>query len=177
MGESDSDRVRRNFNELLQELRVAQTGNQILFAFLLALAFTQRFEHATTAQKSVYAVTLMAAAAATAFIITPSSHHRLAFRRGVKPQLLAHASCSAIAGLVLMMIALVGTVFLAVDAVAGEPWAAVLTASAFALYFGLRFAVPVIRWTRQHPQAPITWNGAPGTARRTGAPAVLHFRR
>src|SRR5947209_10039375 len=81
------ERWDRNFSELLQELRVAQTGVQVLFAFLLTLPFTNRFERITEVQRGTYVVTLVAAAAATALLIAPVSYHRLVFRQGRKPQL------------------------------------------------------------------------------------------
>src|SRR5438309_3920171 len=81
------ERWDRNFTELLQELRVAQTGVQILFAFLLTLPFTSRFDRATGLDRGVYVTTMVAAACATALLIAPASYHRLVFRKGRKPQL------------------------------------------------------------------------------------------
>src|SRR3954471_14600096 len=77
--ETAAQRADRNFNELLQELRVAQTGVQILFAFLLSLPFTQRFGQLTAEERVVYLITLLATALATACLIAPVSHHRVLF--------------------------------------------------------------------------------------------------
>jgi len=74
--ETDLERWDRNFTELLQELRVAQTGVQILFAFLLTLPFTNRFEQTTELDRGVYVATIVAAAAATALLIAPARHVR-----------------------------------------------------------------------------------------------------
>ncbi len=75
-GESEAERLDRNYGELLQELRVTQTGVQILFAFLLTLAFTQRFAQITSFQRGTYVVTLLFAAGAAALLIGPVSFHR-----------------------------------------------------------------------------------------------------
>src|SRR6476469_3807094 len=82
--ESAAERLDRNLGELLQELRVAQTGVQILFAFLLTLPFTQRFGEVTRFERDVYFVTLMCAGSASAFLIAPVSYHRLLFRQREK---------------------------------------------------------------------------------------------
>src|SRR5690349_19677592 len=97
--ETPLERWDRNFTELLQELRVAQTGVQILFAFLLTLPFTNRFTAVTGFERGVYVVTLVAAAAATALLIAPVSYHRIVFRQGRKPQLVLIASRLAALGL------------------------------------------------------------------------------
>jgi hypothetical protein len=82
--ESHLERCDRNLVELLQELRVAQTGVQILFAFLLGLAFTSRFGQATELQRVDYFVTLISSGLAAMLLIAPTSQHRLLFRRGDK---------------------------------------------------------------------------------------------
>src|SRR3954469_23685586 len=85
--ETPKQRWDRNFGDLLQELRVAQTGIQILFAFLLTLPFSNGFPRTTEFQRDVYVVSLLAAAAATAMIIAPVAFHQALFRRGRKPEL------------------------------------------------------------------------------------------
>src|SRR5436190_19904603 len=85
--ETPLERWDRNFSELLQELRVAQTGVQVLFAFLLTLPFTNRFERIAGVDRYTYVCTIAAAAAATALLIAPVSYHRLVFRQGRKRQL------------------------------------------------------------------------------------------
>src|SRR5258708_11766918 len=89
--ETPDERFDRNWNELLQELRVAQTGVQILFAFLLTLPFSNGFPETTAFQKDVYLVALMSAAFATAMIISPVAFHRALFRQGRKPELVRYA--------------------------------------------------------------------------------------
>src|SRR2546429_7750584 len=85
--ETPLERWDRNFTELLQELRVAQTGVQILFAFLLTLPFTNRFDRVTELDRGVYVATIVAAAAATALLLAPVRYHRPVFRKGRKPAL------------------------------------------------------------------------------------------
>jgi hypothetical protein len=94
----------RNFADLLQELRVAQTGVQILFAFLLTLPFSSGFPKVTAFQKDTYVVALIAAAFATAMIISPVAFHRALFRQGRKPELVRYAHRMATGGLAIMLI-------------------------------------------------------------------------
>src|SRR5215475_3861412 len=107
--ESALERWDRNFVELLQELRVVQTGPQILLAFLLTVAFTDRFARADSVEKSVYAVTLLAAATAATLLITPAAYHRLVFRQGRKAELVRVASLLLELGLAFLALAIVGT--------------------------------------------------------------------
>src|SRR4051794_368972 len=97
-GESSHQRWDRNFADLLQELRVAQTGVQILFAFLLTLPFSSGFPKTTELQKIVFVVALMTAAFATAMIISPVAFHRALFRQGRKPELVRFAHRMASGG-------------------------------------------------------------------------------
>ncbi|MEH1168134.1 DUF6328 family protein [Micromonospora sp. CPCC 205539] len=126
--ETEKQRWQRNFADLLQELRVAQTGVQILFAFLLTLPFSNGFPKATPFQKDVYVVALLAAAAATAMIISPVAFHRALFRQGRKPELVRFAHRMATGGLGFMLIAMVSAVLLITDFVLSRPIAFVLSA-------------------------------------------------
>src|ERR1700759_1990821 len=102
-GESQNQRWDRNFADLLQELRVAQTGVQILFAFLLTLPFSNGFPKATAFQKDVYLVAMLSAAFAAAMIISPVAFHRALFRQGRKPELVRFAHRMATGGLGFML--------------------------------------------------------------------------
>ncbi|HSD77775.1 MAG TPA: DUF6328 family protein, partial [Solirubrobacteraceae bacterium] len=82
--EDEQEQRNRQLLELLNELRVAMPGVQVLFGFLLTVPFQQRFAETGSAQRTVYVVTLCAAAVATAFLIGPSALHRVAFRSGQK---------------------------------------------------------------------------------------------
>jgi O-antigen/teichoic acid export membrane protein len=124
--EDEKHRWDRNFADLLQELRVAQTGIQILFAFLLTLPFSNGFPKTTAFQKDVYIVALLAAAAATALIIAPVAFHRALFRQGRKPELVRYAHRTATGGLGFLLIAMVTSVFLIVDYLLSRPMALLL---------------------------------------------------
>ena len=139
--ETPTERADRNLNELLQELRVAQTGVQILFAFLLTIPFQQRFSTAIGTDLRVeYLGTLLATAAATAFLIAPVSHHRILFRQGRKPRLVTAADRLAKAGLACLALAVLGSVYLVVAVVSGR-WLAGVFAGCLALLFVLTWLV------------------------------------
>ncbi|MFY1698765.1 DUF6328 family protein [Solwaraspora sp. WMMA2101] len=113
--ETERERWQRNFADLLQELRVAQTGVQILFAFLLTLPFSSGFPDTTAFQRDIYVVALLAAAAAAAMIISPVAFHRVLFRQGRKPELVRFAHRMASGGLGFMLVAMVSSVLLVTD--------------------------------------------------------------
>jgi Family of unknown function (DUF6328) len=141
--ESRLERYDRNFVELLQELRVAQTGVQILFAFLLTLPFTNRFKNVSDLDEVMYVITLVSSATAAAFLIAPVSGHRQVFRKGRKPELVLWSSRLARIGLAFLLVSMVGAVFLVLDVVAGLPWAAVLGVMVTALYVVLWYILPM----------------------------------
>lgn len=115
--EDAAQRLDRHWIELLQELRVAQTGVQILFAFLLVVAFSRPFQDADGFTHAVFAVTLVVTAMATGLLIAPVSVHRLVYRRLLRLELVTAASRMAIGGLVLMLFAVAGALLLALDVV------------------------------------------------------------
>ncbi|GHJ06260.1 membrane protein [Micromonospora humidisoli] len=125
--ESEKQRWQRNFADLLQELRVAQTGVQILFAFLLTLPFSNGFTRTSEFQRDVYILALLSAAAATAMIISPVAFHRALFRQGRKPELVRFAHRMASGGLAFMLVAMVSAVLLIADFVLDTGIAVVLT--------------------------------------------------
>lgn len=125
--ETEKQRWDRNFADLLQELRVAQTGVQILFAFLLTMPFSSQFPNATAFQRDVYVVALIAAAFATAMIISPVAFHRALFRQGRKPELVRFAHKMATGGLAFMLISMVSSVLLITDFLFNVTVAIVLT--------------------------------------------------
>ncbi|MGV9766839.1 DUF6328 family protein [Micromonospora tulbaghiae] len=126
--ESEKQRWQRNFADLLQELRVAQTGVQILFAFLLTLPFSNGFGRTTEFQRDVYILALLTAAASAAMIISPVAFHRALFRQGRKPELVRFAHRMATGGLFFMLIAMVSSVLLVTDFVLDRPIAFLLSA-------------------------------------------------
>ncbi|WP_117211203.1 DUF6328 family protein [Allorhizocola rhizosphaerae] len=144
--ESSLERWDRNFSELLQELRVAQTGGQILFAFLLTLPFSARFfEETSPVQRGVYVFTLISAAISMAFMIAPVSYHRQVFRQGRKPELVRAASRMAQAGLFAMLLAVAGAVYFALDVAIDHWWASAMVAFVVTTYVLLWYVLPKIR--------------------------------
>jgi len=113
--ESEADRLNRNFNELLQELRVTQNGTQILFAFLLTVPFSSRFGSVTPTQRAVYFVALLLAAFSAMLLITPAVMHRVMFRQHYKKELVHTASRVALLGQILLAFAVAASVFLVTD--------------------------------------------------------------
>ena len=141
--ETEDEKSDRRYDELLQELRVAQTGVQFLFAFLLTLAFTQRFGQITDFQHRVYVGTLLATAAASALLIGPVPLHRALFRRGLKPRLVKGADLMARGGLVLLLLAINGAVLLILDVVLDGALPYVLSGLTFAWFVIIWYVVPL----------------------------------
>ena len=143
--ETEKQRWDRNFADLLQELRVAQTGVQILFAFLLTLPFSSGFPKVTDFQKDTYTVALIAAACATAMIISPVAFHRALFRQGRKPELVRYAHRMASGGLAFMLVSMVSSVLLITDFLFSLWVAVVLTAVTGAVFLTFWAALPFAR--------------------------------
>jgi amino acid transporter len=114
-GESPAERADRNFADLLQELRVTQTGVQILFAFLLTLVFQQRFIELDRFAVIVYVVTVIFCVASSIFLIAPVALHRAMFRLGRKTEVVDGSAKQAKTGMALLAVALVGAALLALD--------------------------------------------------------------
>jgi O-antigen/teichoic acid export membrane protein len=146
--ETAQERADRNFGELLQEVRVAQTGVQILFAFLLTLPFATRFTVMQPRDRAVYVVTLLASAAATALLVAPVAYHRMVFRQNRKAELVRTASRLATAGLTAMGLAMVGAVFVVMDVVVGLG-AAIAAAAAVAIMCAALWYVLPLRHRRK----------------------------
>jgi len=143
--ESETERADRNLAELLQELRVAGLGVQVLFGFLLSLPFTSRFTRLSQGQRELYLATLVLAAVATALLLGPVAYHRLVFRRGQKEGLVRAASVMAIAGLAAVGLAVSAAVLLVTGYVASGLPAALITAFVTAVFGLLWFAFPLTR--------------------------------
>jgi hypothetical protein len=147
------ERCDRNLVELLQEVRVAQTGVQILFAFLLSVPFTARFERLSTFQEIVYFATLLAAGAAALLLIAPTSHHRIVFRLGDKEHLVRTANRLTILGLVFVALALVGAILLISDFLFPGVVAVAATSAAVLTCLVSWYVLPLARRRRLREQA------------------------
>ena len=143
--ESHSERVNRELIELLNELRVALPGVQVLFAFLLAVPFAQGFVKTTDFQQDLFFATLVSTAIASALLIAPSAYHRINFRQQDKEQMLKTSNGLTLAGLFFLALAIVGAVVLIADFIYGSTLATVCAAVGAALFVGLWFVLPVIR--------------------------------
>ncbi len=143
--ESKEERLDRELIELLNELRVALPGVQVLFAFLLGVPFTQRFAQATDLQQDAYFFTFLCTAAATALLIAPSAYHRLTWRQGDKEHLLVVSNALTIAGTFFLAVAIASTVFVVTDLLFATT-AAVLTGGATAAFYALFwYVLPLLR--------------------------------
>jgi hypothetical protein len=118
---TEEQRRDRQMIELLNELRVAMPGVQILFGFLLTVPFAQGFQHVTSFQRDVYFVTLLLAGLSTACLIAPSTAHRVLFHQHQRPWLIEHANRMLIGGSAFLALALVGAVVLVTDYLFGGP--------------------------------------------------------
>jgi predicted neutral ceramidase superfamily lipid hydrolase len=113
--ETPKERVDRELIELLNELRVALPGVQVLFAFLLTLPFTAGFEQISASDRRVYFAAVVLTALASMFLIAPSAHHRVRFRSKAKEQLLIAAGVYALIGLGLLALAMSASLWLLTD--------------------------------------------------------------
>jgi hypothetical protein len=143
--ETEQERLDRNLTELLNELRVALPGVQVLFAFLLGVPFAQRFALLASYQKDIYFGTLICAAAASAFLIAPSAHHRVEFRLQDKRHIVMTANMYAIIGLAFLALAMTGVVLLVTDFIFSATASAIATTLAALLFALLWYVIPYRR--------------------------------
>lgn len=136
-------RLDRNLGELLQELRIALPGVQVLFAFLLAVPFQQNFERITPFQEKVYFATLLSTAISTALLISPSAYHRMTFRLQQKRQLVFLANRLAIAGLGFLALAMTGAIVLVTDFLFSEAATIIAGAGSATVFAVLWYLLPL----------------------------------
>jgi hypothetical protein len=143
--ETDRERIDRNLQEMLGELRVALPGVQVLFAFLLVVPFNQRFTDVTDFQKALYLVTLLFTTASAICLIAPTVHHRLEFRRQEKEEIVMTGNVIVIVGLGLLAIAMTMAVVLVTDFIYGTATTVVAAGGAAATFALLWYAIPLRR--------------------------------
>ena len=143
--ETPKQRVNRELIELLNEVRVALPGVQVLFAFLLTVPFASGWKKTPELQQDVYVCAVVTAAVAAVFMIAPSSYHRLLFRQPHKEHMLFTSNKLLIIGMVFLAISISLCVFLVVDLVISIPWALALTAGVALLIVVLWYAMPLNR--------------------------------
>ena len=143
-GETESERIARNWDEILQELRVTQTGTQILLGFLLTIPFQVAFADLDSTQVAVYLTLVIVAALATVLALSPVALHRALFRRDAKPQLVRAAHILLRLTLAAIALALSGTVFLIFDVVIDHPAALVAGGGTLALTIAMWVVLPSV---------------------------------
>jgi hypothetical protein len=161
--ETDSERIDRNLQEMIGELRVALPGVQVLFAFLLVVPFNQGFPKVTSFQQTLYFVTLLFTAAATICLISPSAHHRIEFRQQDKEDIVRTGNRIIILGLGLLAVAMTGAVVFVTDVLYQTTTVYVVGIAAGAAFVVFWFLIPLRRLAAGH--------GARGGSGRAGSPA------
>jgi uncharacterized protein involved in cysteine biosynthesis len=146
--ETEAERVDRNLQEMLGELRVALPGVQVLFAFLLVVPFNQRFADVTGFQRTVYFMTLLFTTASTVCLIAPTAHHRLEFRHQNKEEIVRTGNRIVVLGLGLLAIAMTGAVLLITDFLYGSTTTTVAAAGVALAFAALWFLIPGRRLAR-----------------------------
>lgn len=142
--ETPEETLDRNWNELLQELRVVQTGVQLLTGFLLTLPFQQRFSALGSGDRRVYLATVASSALATLLLVMPVPLHRVLFRRHERATMVATAHWCALLGSLLLGLSLIGVVTLVFDVVAGHRAASWVTGVVTGLVLALWVTVPLV---------------------------------
>jgi hypothetical protein len=150
--ESEKERVDRELIELLNELRVALPGVQVLFAFLLTIPFSSRYETLTQAQRSLYVVVFVATFVATVVLTAPTAYHRIRFREGDKLALLRSSNRFAIAGIVSLAVALSCAAWLVLDVVEDGLFVWLALLPAVALLVWCWFLLPLSRKTEDRDE-------------------------
>jgi hypothetical protein len=143
--ESRRERVNRELIELLNELRVALPGVQVLFAFLLAVPFSNGYSRISGFQKNVFFATLVATSLSTACFIVPTAYHRINFRKREKEQILVSSNKFSIAGIMFLALSMIGVVVLITDVIYSDAAAVVAGLGALAVFGGLWAVLPLLR--------------------------------
>ena len=146
--EDRGEQLDRELIELLNELRVALPGVQVLFGFLLTVPFSQGWQRVTLTERRVFFATFLCTAIATALLIAPSAQHRILWRAQDKEALLQRANIMAIGGTVFLALAVTGAVWVVTDVIYKQAPTAIVTAGIAGLFAWVWFAVPLIRRAR-----------------------------
>jgi hypothetical protein len=150
--ESEEQRADRNLSDLLQELRVALPGVQVLFAFLLTVPFTQRFDDLSDFDEKLYFGVLITVALATVLLVAPTAGHRILFRRQQKEYIVTISNNLALVGMFLLAVSMCGAIALISDFLFGAATAIISTVVMAAAFVGFWFAGPIIRRANLPPR-------------------------
>lgn len=145
----DESRLDRELIELLNELRVALPGVQVLFAFLLTVPFTGGFQRVTELQRDTYFVALLSTALGSAFFIAPSAYHRIRFRDFDKERLIRTSSRLALVGTVFLALAMTSSVFLVTDFIFSVPLATAFAGGLAGVFAWFWYGLPLLRKLRE----------------------------
>ena len=143
--ETRRERINRELIELLNELRVALPGVQVLFAFLLAVPFAQGWKSVTEFQKDVFFATLISTALSTACFIVPTAYHRLNFRNREKENILLLSNKFAVAGIIFLAVSMVLVLVLITDVIYSQEAALVIGTLGALVFGGLWLGLPILR--------------------------------
>src|SRR4051812_5653295 len=158
--ETDTERLDRNLIELLQEVRVVQTGVQVLFAFLLTVPFSSRFDAITGFQRGAYFTALVGAAAASVLLIAPTALHRVLFRMGQKAYMVEMSNRLALGGLASTAVAMIAVMLLVSDVMFGTGAALAITVVTAVAFVAVWAALPLRR--RRKIRAAVRRSRTPG---------------
>jgi hypothetical protein len=147
--EEEQERLNRRLLELLNEIRVAMPGVQVLFGFLLAVPFQQRFVDATAFQRNVYFFTLVASAVATALFIAPIAYHRVMLGEGDRPHIIQVGTRLLVLGLIALALAMNGAVLLVCDVLFGPATTTITVLATLSLFAWLWFGMGLLRKRRE----------------------------
>jgi Family of unknown function (DUF6328) len=148
-GEDKAARLDRELIELLNELRVALPGVQVLFGFLLTVPFSQGWSKVTDTERLVFFLTFLSTALATALLIAPSAQHRILWRAGDKEALLKRANALAILGTMFLALSITGAVWVVTDLIYDQAPTAIVTAGVAGVFAWIWFVAPLIRRARK----------------------------
>lgn len=146
--DEEQERLNRQLNEVLQELRIAMPGVQLLFAFLLTVPFADGFEDVNGFQRDLFLLALVSAGISSALFIAPAAYHRILFQRGDKPAIIAFATRSAVGGLVALAVSMLSSIFLVTSVLFDDRTAAVVTGVLAAVFAWLWFGAAWVRRQR-----------------------------
>jgi hypothetical protein len=146
--EAPDERLNRELIELLNELRVALPGVQVLFAFLLIVPFSDRFQDLTGSQRAFYFATFVGTTVATGLFMAPTAYHRIRFREGDKERMLRTSNRFAVVGIGFLALSVTMAVVLTADLLFGPATAAMIGLATFAFLVWVWFAIPVARKLR-----------------------------
>ena len=146
--ETETERLDRNLIELMQEVRVVQTGVQVLFAFLLTVPFSSRFDEITRFQRGVYFAALVCTAAASVLLIAPTALHRILFRLGQKDYMVERSNQLALGGLLSTAVAMIAAMLLVSDVMFGMAVAIVVAVATTLAFVAVWAALPLRRRRR-----------------------------